>query len=131
MTYPEPDRYPAAETEEVVERTHPRIRIVRTVNALVHLVCVLCALVLAVHIVLVFGEANAANGFARLVDHWSASVSLGLRNLFTPDGAKLRTLLNDGLAAIIWLVLGAVVTDLVTRIGIPGPKRIWYRRALR
>ena len=117
--------------EEIVERTHPRLRVVRTINALIHLVCAVFALVLAVHIVLVLGSANSANGFARLISEWSSGVSLGLRNLFTPDSEGLRTFLNDGLAAVIWLVIGAVLTDVITRIGVPGPRRVWYRRSYR
>jgi hypothetical protein len=134
MPYPPPPeqpydpRYEPAETEEVVERTPARLRIVRTVNALIHLVCAVFALVLAVHIVLVFGEANAANGFAHLISEWSSGVSLGLRDLFTPDSEKFRVFCNDGLAAVIWLVIGAVLTDVITRIGAPGPRRVWYRR---
>ncbi|HKN56520.1 MAG TPA: hypothetical protein VJX66_28775 [Amycolatopsis sp.] len=135
MPYPppsEPYEYePAVDTEEIVERTHPRIRLVRTVNALIHLVCVLFAFVLAVHIILVFGGANPANGFAQLITDWARGVSLGLHNLFTPDSEKLRTLFNEGLAAVIWLVIGGILTDLVTRIGVPGPKRAWYRRSVR
>jgi len=133
MPYPPPPEpyeqpYEPAPAEEVVERTHPRLRIVRTVNALIHLVCGVFALVLAVHILLVFGEANAANGFAHLISEWSSGVSLGLRNLFTPDNEKFRVFCNDGLAAVIWLVIGAVLTDVITRIGAPGPRRVWYRR---
>jgi hypothetical protein len=134
MPYPPPPeqpydpRYEPAATEEVVERTPARLRIVRTVNALIHLVCAVFALVLAVHIVLVFGEANAANGFAHLISEWSSGVSLGLRDLFTPDSEKFRVFCNDGLAAVIWLVIGAVLTDVITRIGAPGPRRVWYRR---
>ncbi len=134
MPYPPPPeqpydpRYEPAATEEVVERTPARLRIVRTVNALIHLLCAVFALVLAVHIVLVFGEANAANGFAHLISEWSAGVSLGLRDLFTPDSEKFRVFCNDGLAAVIWLVIGAVLTDVITRIGAPGPRRVWYRR---
>lgn len=136
MPYPPPSepygpQYEPAATEEVVERTPARLRIVRTVNALIHLVCAVFALVLAVHIVLVLGEANMANGFAQLIDEWSAGVSLGLRNLFTPDSEKLRAFLNDGLAAVIWLVIGAILTDVITRIGAPGPRRVWYRRSYR
>lgn len=136
MPYPPPQepyepRYEPATAEEVEERTHPRVRIVRTVNALIHLVCAVFALVLAVHIVLVVGGANSANGFAHLIAEWSSNVSLGLRNLFTPDSEKLRTFLNDGLAAVLWLVGGAIVTDLVTRVGVPGPSRVWYRRGYR
>ncbi|KZB82902.1 hypothetical protein [Amycolatopsis regifaucium] len=128
MTYLNDPREPQ---EEIVEQTPARIRVVRVVNAIVHAVCWIFALVLIVHILLVFGEANPGNGFAQLIDGWSRGVSLGLRNLFTPDGAKLRTLLNDGLAALLWLIIGGVVTDLVSRIGLPGPKRVWYRRTLR
>lgn len=130
MPYPPPPEQPyePAPAEEVVERTHPRLRIVRTVNALIHLVCAVFALVLAIHIVLVLGEANMANGFAHMINEWSAGVSLGLRNLFTPDSAKFATFLNDGLAAVIWLVIGAILTDVIARIGVPGPRRVWYRR---
>ena len=128
---PEPYAYDNVETEEVVERPHPRIRAVRTINAVIHLICVLFAFVLALHIVLVFGQANSGNGFAQLISQWSSGVSLGLRNLFTPDGEKLRVLLNEGLAAIIWLAIGAILTDLVSRIGLPGPRRVWYRRSVR
>ncbi|MBB5856099.1 hypothetical protein ACFQ05_24815 [Amycolatopsis umgeniensis] len=127
MTYINDPREPQ---EEIVERTPTRIRVVRIVNAVVHAVCWIFALVLIIHILLVFGEANPGNGFAQLIDQWSRGVSLGLRNLFTPDGPKLRTLLNDGLAALLWLIIGGVVTDLVSRIGLPGPKRVWYRRTL-
>jgi len=127
MTYVNDPREPP---EEIVEQTPARIRVVRIVNALVHAVCWIFALVLIVHILLVFGEANPGNGFARLIDQWSRAVSLGLRNLFTPEGLKLRTLFNDGLAALLWLIIGGVVTDLVSRIGLPGPKRVWYRRPL-
>ncbi|MFJ4103538.1 hypothetical protein [Amycolatopsis japonica] len=127
MTYINDPREPP---EEIVEQTPARIRVVRIVNALVHAVCWIFALVLIVHILLVFGEANPRNGFAQLIDQWSRAVSLGLRNLFTPEGLKPRTLFNDGLAALLWLIIGGVVTDLVSRIGLPGPKRVWYRRPL-
>jgi hypothetical protein len=119
------------EQEEVVERQHTRIRVVRIVCAIIHALCVLFAVVLALHIILAFGDANTKNGFAQLINRWSSGVSLGLRNLFTPNDFKLRTLLNDGLAAILWLVIGAVVTDLIARIGLQEPRRVWYRRTVR
>ncbi|QQQ74735.1 hypothetical protein IOD16_26840 [Saccharothrix sp. 6-C] len=87
--------------EEVVERGDGRVRAVRVVCAVIDLLCWLFAIVLAIHIFLVIGGANPANGFAQLIDSWSAGVSLGLRDLFTPASAGLRTLLNDGLAASV------------------------------
>ncbi|MFD9890696.1 hypothetical protein ACFWY9_15225 [Amycolatopsis sp. NPDC059027] len=131
MTHSEPyERLTPAEEEEVVERVHPRVRIVRTLNAVIRVICVLFALILALHIVLVYADANPANTFARFIDTWSGSVSLGLRDLFTPGDAKLRTLVNEGLAAVVWLVIGMILAHLIARIGLPGPRRIWHRRAV-
>ncbi len=118
--------------EEVVERPrddHARVKTVLVVCAIIDVVCTLFAIVLAVHIFLVIGGANAANGFAQMIESWSAAVSLGLRDLFTPENLGARTLLNDGLAAILWLVLRTVLTNLITRIALPvGQRRVWYRR---
>jgi uncharacterized membrane protein HdeD (DUF308 family) len=119
------------EQEEIVEQQQTRVMVVRGVCALIHVLCVLFAIVLALHIIMTFGEANSRNGFAQLIASWSSGVSLGLRNLFTPGDFKLRTLLNDGLAALLWLLIGAVLTDLIARIGPPGSRRVWYRRTLR
>lgn len=118
--------------EEVVERGDSRVRTVRAVCAVIDVVCWVFAIVLAVHIFLVIAGANPANGFAQVIESWSAGVSLGLRNLFTPANDALRTLLNDGLAAILWLVIGALLTNLITRVALPaGERRAWYRRTVR
>ncbi|MBB5956056.1 hypothetical protein FHS29_002637 [Saccharothrix tamanrassetensis] len=148
MTYPDRDPRPADRPtealrpvheqvphqvrEEVVERGDSRVRTVRVVCAVIDVICWLFAIVLAVHIFLVIAGANPANGFAQLIESWSAGVSLGLRDLFTPADDGLRTLLNDGLAAVLWLVLGAVLTNVITRIALPaGERRVWYRRTVR
>jgi hypothetical protein len=127
-----PHRENVVRREEVVERPrddHARVKTVMVVCAVIDVVCLLFAIVLAVHIFLVIGGANAANGFAQMIEGWSAAVSLGLRDLFTPENLGARTLLNDGLAAVIWLVLRAVLTNLITRLALPvGQRRVWYRR---
>jgi hypothetical protein len=147
MTYPNRDRrpayrptefvtpaespYPAAE-EEVVERGDGRVRGVRVVCAVIDVLCWLFAVVLAIHIFLVIGGANPANGFAQMIESWSAGVSLGLRDLFTPANAGLRTFLNDGLAAVLWLLIGAVLTNVISRVALPArERRVWYRRTVR
>jgi hypothetical protein len=85
--------------------------------------------VLAIHILVVMGNANPANGFAQFIDSWSAGVSLGTRDLFTPENIGVRTLLNDGLAAILWLLIRTILTNLITRLALPaGERRVWYRR---
>ncbi|WP_238412310.1 hypothetical protein [Saccharothrix deserti] len=118
--------------EEVVERGDGPVRAVRVVCAVIDVLCWLFAIVLAIHIFLVIGGANPANGFAQLIDSWSAAVSLGLRDLFTPANAGLRALFNDGLAALLWLVIGAVLTNIITRVALPtDERRVWYRRTVR
>jgi hypothetical protein len=94
-------------------------------------VCGIFAVVLAVHIVLVLGEANQGNGFASFIDSFSKAVSLGLRDLFVPDNPKVRTFLNDGVAAIAWLAIGALLTYLIRRLALPGPRRVQRRYLVR
>jgi hypothetical protein len=131
----EPVRRENVVRREEVVRQEPRddrarVKTVMVVCAVIDVVCALFAIVLAIHIFLVIGGANAANGFAQMIESWSAAVSLGLRDLFTPENLGARTLLNDGLAAVIWLVLRAVLTNLITRLALPvDQRRVWYRRS--
>jgi hypothetical protein len=109
--------------EGVVDPELRRVRTVRITNAIVNIVCGMFAVVLAIHIVLVLADANPNNGFASLIDSWSSAVSLGLRDLFTPAIDKIGVLLNDGLAAIVWLIIGAALTYAIRMFALPGPRR--------
>lgn len=120
---PPPVAEPVAE-EEIADADHARRRTVTIVCTIINVVCAIFAVVLAVHIVLVIGEANQGNGFAAMIDDWSSAVSLGLRDLFVPDNLKLRTFLNDGLAALAWLAIGGLLTYLTRRLALPGPRRV-------
>ncbi|MDX8144791.1 hypothetical protein SK854_21945 [Lentzea sp. BCCO 10_0061] len=117
--------------EQVVERDNDyrRVRTVRTVCAVIDVVCWTFAIVLLVHIFLVIAGANAGNGFFQFVAGWADGITLGLDGLFTPENASVATLLNEGLAALLWLVIGGLLTALITRIALPvGHRRAWYRR---
>jgi len=119
--------------EEVVDSRLRRARTVRTICTVINIVCSAFALVLAVHIVLVLAEANPRNGFAGFINGWSSAVSLGLRGLFTPNDVKLQTLFNDGMAALVWLVIAAALTYAIRQFATPGPRTTvsYRRRALR
>ena len=133
VTYDRPDpglveltptgQSPLLEAEEREQRRWTRTRTVRMICTIITALCSLFAVVLAVHIVMVLGEANPANGIATFVRGWANGVSLGLDGLFTPASAKTQVLFNNGLAALAWLALGAVVTTLIRRFGLPGPRR--------
>lgn len=118
--------------EEVADPDARRRRTVGVTCTVINVLCGIFAVVLALHIILVFGNANQANGFAALINEWSAAVSLGLRDLFVPANEKVRTFLNDGLAAIAWVAIAALVTYLIRRFALPMPRRVsHYRRVTR
>jgi hypothetical protein len=123
---------PVVEQEEIGDADHRRRRTVSITCTVINVVCGLFALVLVLHIVLVIGSANQGNGFAVFVNDWSSAVSLGLRDLFVPDNEKVRTFLNDGIAAIVWLIIASLLTYLVRKFALPGPRRVaHYRRVWR
>ena len=119
--------------EEVVERddTYRRARTVHAVCAVIDVVCWVFAIVLFVHIFLVVADANPGNGFFQFVAGWAGGITLGLDGLFTPESPKVAVLFNEGLAAVLWLVIGALLTNLIIRLALPvGHRRAWYRRTV-
>lgn len=70
------------------------------------------AMVLAVHIVLVVFGSNPGSVIASGVRRLAAILDLGFQNLFTPADGRLRVILNDGLAAVAYLVGGYAITQL-------------------
>jgi hypothetical protein len=132
---PQPAAMPPASRraveEETVDSYAKRASVVSKVCTVITMVCGLFALVLATHILLVLAEANPANGFASFINSFSGGVSLGLRNLFTPESEKLRVFLNDGVAAIGWLIIGGALTYAIRRFALPGRSRsVHYRRVV-
>jgi hypothetical protein len=132
MTTPDDPYGPYQRDEVVHEVPTGRLKIVRIVNGLIRVVTGLFAVVLAIHILLVVGEANMSNGFAQFITGWAAGIDLGLSGLFTPASEKAQVALNEGIAAVLWLIIGAVLTTLIARIVLPDPgQRTWYRRTVR
>lgn len=129
MTEPVPGEY-AEHEEAIVEQPDGRGRAVNAVNTLIRFVTGLFALVLVLHIVLVLAEANFGNAFASFVADFAGAVTLGLSNLFTFASEKAQLAANEGLAAILWLIIGAALTALIARVLLPNRTRI-VRRHLR
>ncbi len=83
---------------------------------LARLIGSLAALALVIYILLFVFEASPENGITQFFRSLADGLSLGFRDLFTPDGEKTRVLVNYGLAAVFWLVAGAVVSRVVSRL---------------
>jgi len=114
---------PLADAEDREQRRWNRIRAVGMICLIINIIGGVFAAVLAANIIMVLGEANPANGVASFVRGFASAVSLGFDNLFNPANAKTRILFNDGLAALVWLGLVAVLTMLIRRFALPGPRR--------
>jgi hypothetical protein len=131
MTEPDPDgQFRPVEREEVVTTEGAGIRAARIANALIRVICGVFAAILVIYVVLVLGNANFGNPFAQLINNWAAAVSLGLRDLFTPANENARIALNNGLAAALWLLIGAVLSSLIGRITAGAERRVRYRRSV-
>ncbi|HEY2099128.1 MAG TPA: hypothetical protein VGH72_21850 [Pseudonocardia sp.] len=84
--------------------------------SLVKLVCGLIALLLVVYIAFTLGKANPANAWAIFVSTWAQKFDLGLANLFAPPSPPwLAVVLNYGIPALIWLVIGSLLSRLIRR----------------
>ncbi|MFO7191243.1 hypothetical protein [Thermocrispum sp.] len=92
-------------------------RFVGLLAGVVRWVCLIFALILVLHVVFVVAEANPANGVVQFVDGWADRLTLGVGDLFTPDDAKLRTLINYGIAAVLWLIISNVGSKIIRRVG--------------
>lgn len=94
-----------------------RARIVGALAGIVRWVGLVFALILVLYVILTVGGANPENGITTFVKGWADGISLGFKDLFTPDNAKLRVLVNYGIAAIFWLVVTSIVAKLIRIVG--------------
>jgi hypothetical protein len=84
-------------------------RLVRTLAGLI-------ALLIAVAIILFLVGANPANAIVRDI-HDAAAWFVGpFKNLFSIHDAKLAMLVNWGLAAVVYVVVGGFIASLLARM---------------
>ncbi|MBV9160303.1 MAG: hypothetical protein JO309_09080 [Pseudonocardiales bacterium] len=94
-----------------------RTRIAAVLATGIRIVGGLFVLILVAHIVLTLGDANPTNGITRFVAYWADRLQLGFRGLFTPADARVRLLVDYGLAAAFWLVVTWILVRLMRRLG--------------
>lgn len=91
----------------------PARRVVSLVASLVRLVVAVLALVLVANIVLTVGSANPDNPITVFFRDTADGLTLGLSDLFLLADPRFTVLVGQGLAAIVWLVIGAIVVRLL------------------
>lgn len=94
-----------------------RARTVRLLTTIVSVLTAVIAVVLLAHVVFVFFAANPGNGIVRTVSSYAGTLAWQFKDLFTPKDVKIRVLVNYGLAAVVYLVVGQLLVRLLRRSG--------------
>src|ERR1041384_986407 len=89
----------------------------RAPGDLVFLVLLVLALVLFLHIIFVWLDANSGNNIVSTDADWAHWLATWFLDLFTPAGIKLRTFLNYGVAALFYLVIGGILRRVLGEVG--------------
>ncbi|MFG1707548.1 hypothetical protein ACFLIM_30530 [Nonomuraea sp. M3C6] len=90
-------------------------RIVASVAYVVKVASRVAALVVLLYAVFTVFKANPANVWYQFVESLASWSSLGLSNLFQLADPRWTTLVNYGLAAVVWLIFGSALASLIRR----------------
>ncbi|GAB3280299.1 hypothetical protein [Parasphingorhabdus pacifica] len=71
--------------------------------------------IFVLHVLFVVFGANQGNEFVSIVYTLAKTLVLGLGDVFTPDDAVLGVVLNYGLAALLYLVVGQLIVKALKR----------------
>jgi len=94
-----------------------RTRSSSLISRIVSVVFGIIALVLILHIIFVLVGANTDNGFVSAMSDLAGTLVWGFKSLFSIANVKLQTFLNYGLAALVYLAIGAVLHRLLRNLG--------------
>lgn len=86
-----------------------------TVANIVRVVTGVIASVFVLHILFVVLHANQSNDFVSFVYSTAKVFVLGLGDVFTPHDATAGVVLNYGLAALVYLVIGQLIAKMLRR----------------
>jgi hypothetical protein len=91
-------------------------RVFTLLATVVRVVCSVIAALIVVHAVFVLFEANPENFLVQFTTGWRDTFGWFTKDLFTPSDPKIAEAINDGLAALIWVVAGSLVSKLILRL---------------
>lgn len=112
---PEPSRFGGRSERSYEEQRARREDRARTLATVIQLFTGLIATVFVLHIVFVLAGANQSSGIVSFVYSTAKIFVFGFGDVFTPGDATFGLVLNYGLAAIVYLVLGRVVAGALRR----------------
>jgi hypothetical protein len=90
-------------------------RVFGVLATVVRVACSVIAALIVVHALFVLFEANPDNFLVEFTTAWRDTFGWFTKDLFQPSDPKIAEAVNDGLAALIWVVLGSVASKLIVR----------------
>jgi len=91
-------------------------KVLTVAASVIRILTVVFAAILVVHVVLSVAGANPSNGITIFFRDLASNLTLGIGDLFLPSSESLRIILNFGLAAVVWIVIGIVVSKLLNAL---------------
>ncbi len=95
-------------------------RLVRTIAGLIFLLIALAILLYDV-------KANGSNSIVKAIHDGANFFASPFNGIFNPHGARAKLTLNWGIAAVVYLVVGAIIAAIIARPG-HGMRRVGRRR---
>jgi hypothetical protein len=96
-------------------------RVFTSIATVVRVVCSIIAALIVVHAVFVLFEANPDNLLVEFTTGWRDTFGWFTKDLFQPSNAKIGEAINDALAALIWVIVGMLLSKVIVRFA-PAPK---------
>src|SRR3954447_16714089 len=96
-------------------------RVFTLIATVVRVVCSIIAALIVVHAVFVLFEANPDNLLVEFTTGWRDTFGWFTKDLFQPSNAKIGEAINDALAALIWVIIGMLLSKVIVRFA-PAPK---------
>jgi|SRR5215203_6722709 len=100
--------------------TNGAARVVTLIATIVRVVCSVIAAFIVIHAVFVLFEANPQNMLVQFTAGWRDTFGWFTKNLFAPSDPKIAEAINDGLAALIWVVVGSMLSKVLVRLAPTG-----------
>ena len=91
-------------------------RVLALLATIVRVACSVIGALIVIHAVFVFFEANPSNVLVQFTAGIRDNFGWFTKNLFTPSDPKIAEAINDGLAALIWIVAGNLLSKLIVRL---------------
>jgi hypothetical protein len=91
-------------------------RLFALLATIVRVVCSVIAALIVIHAVFVLFEANPENMLVTFTAGWRDTFGWFTKDLFSPSDPKVAEAVNDGLAALLWVVVGTLLSKLIVRL---------------